>query len=112
MPNRKPKTVSLIIKRKLWKHPCVICGCSGFIHVDHKTPKSRGGANGESNLQPLCWQCNHKKGNRLTNEELVAWYQSRKEEHHLRHEHRMAMKYARLYDDYVGFEQWRRGRNA
>jgi 5-methylcytosine-specific restriction endonuclease McrA len=48
---------------------CVTCGRkrvpSPFqIEVDHIIPVSKGGTNAQSNLQPMCGQCNRKKGNR------------------------------------------------
>jgi predicted nucleic acid-binding Zn ribbon protein len=33
--------------------------------VDHIVPLTKGGKECESNVQTLCWPCNHKKGNRL-----------------------------------------------
>lgn len=35
---------------------------------DHIIPKSRGGSDDLSNLQTMCYICNHKKGNALPNE--------------------------------------------
>ena len=39
---------------------------------DHITPKSRGGADADDNIQLLCNWCNSKKGHRMTHDELVA----------------------------------------
>lgn len=48
-------------------HKCVHCGCSlkeSKHHLDHIRPFSRGGTTEKSNLQPLCPDCNLRKGNR------------------------------------------------
>lgn len=34
------------------------------FHIDHILPLSRGGSNGQANLQALCAPCNLRKGNR------------------------------------------------
>ena len=43
--------------------PCVMCGNPSDT-VDHIIPLSRNGTNIQDNLQPMCWDCNRKKGNR------------------------------------------------
>jgi 5-methylcytosine-specific restriction endonuclease McrA len=47
------------------------------FHVDHKTPIRRGGDDALANLQPICADCNSRKGN-LTHEEfqteLASWF--------------------------------------
>lgn len=70
------------IKHQICQQPCVICGTDYRICVDHIIPVTKGGTGDLSNLQPLCWLCNAKKGNRLNNEELRQWYETRKEQHH------------------------------
>lgn len=35
------------------------------LTVDHIIPKSKGGSNELDNLQPMCYACNHKKGNKI-----------------------------------------------
>lgn len=40
-----------------------------MLTIDHILPRSRGGGNEPSNLQAMCFICNHEKGN-LTEEEL------------------------------------------
>jgi hypothetical protein len=48
-------------------YKCVHCGCSlkGIKHhMDHIRPFSRGGTRKKNNFQPLCVECNLRKGNR------------------------------------------------
>lgn len=40
---------------------CVYCG-DDASHVDHQTPKARGGTDDLSNLVPCCMSCNISKG--------------------------------------------------
>jgi hypothetical protein len=42
-----------------------------MITVDHIVPKSRGGGNHVSNLQPLCIKCNGRKGDRMPSDEAA-----------------------------------------
>lgn len=44
---------------------CVFCGTIHNLTIDHKIPLSKGGANNEDNLQTLCKDCNHAKGNKM-----------------------------------------------
>jgi len=49
-------------------YKCALCGTSlktTTPHIDHKIPFTRGGKTVKENLQPLCPQCNLKKGNRV-----------------------------------------------
>ncbi|MGI9559283.1 MAG: DNA methyltransferase [Thermodesulfobacteriota bacterium] len=54
---------------------CVICG-NHFrfqnFEVDHRNPKSKGGADADDNLQLLCGHCNRVKGGKRTNAETKA----------------------------------------
>ena len=65
--DRQAVTLSLryqILKRDEFR--CQNCGGTpkeGYLlHVDHITPKSKGGKTDESNLTTLCWLCNEGKG--------------------------------------------------
>jgi len=46
---------------KLMNSPCVACGSTGRITIDHIIPIARGGAHSIGNLQPLCKSCNSSK---------------------------------------------------
>ena len=48
---------------------CQYCGDVGFLEVDHKHPRSKGGGDHVSNLQWLCRKCNRSKSN-LTEQEF------------------------------------------
>lgn len=51
------------------------------FHIDHKIPLSKGGTNGEDNLQLLCGRCNMRKGNLTVEEYLLKLkYQDELEE--------------------------------
>lgn len=40
-------------------------GVEKLITIDHIIPKSKGGSDAISNLQPMCFNCNQKKGNKV-----------------------------------------------
>jgi len=40
-------------------------GTETMMTVDHIIPKSKGGNDEINNLQPMCFQCNQKKGNQV-----------------------------------------------
>jgi 5-methylcytosine-specific restriction endonuclease McrA len=46
---------------KLMNSPCVACGSTERITIDHIIPIARGGAHSIGNLQPLCKSCNSSK---------------------------------------------------
>lgn len=46
-------------------HKCLKCGATEDLTIDHKHPARHGGTNDPSNLQTLCWSCNHKKRDRI-----------------------------------------------
>ncbi|WP_416246699.1 HNH endonuclease signature motif containing protein [Candidatus Poriferisodalis multihospitum] len=76
-PTRSPR-----IRAILWaalgsgeRRPCPGCDRAKWhddFHLDHVTPRSKGGLDSDENLQLLCAACNSRKGNRLTMSELRA----------------------------------------
>lgn len=55
------------VKQKVFNRygdKCIKCGSSKRMTIDHIIPISKGGTNDESNLQPMCFDCNTEKGNR------------------------------------------------
>lgn len=46
-------------------YACVDCGSVDDLELDHIMPVTKGGDNGEENLQVLCGSCNRKKSNRI-----------------------------------------------
>ncbi|MDE0135015.1 MAG: HNH endonuclease [Acidimicrobiaceae bacterium] len=57
------------------RRPCAGCDRAKYyddFHLDHITPRSKGGPDIDANLQLLCAACNGRKGNRLTMTELRA----------------------------------------
>lgn len=75
------QSISLADRRALSAMPCVICAGTFRIQIDHIKPVSKGGSSRRANLQPLCWQCNLKKRNRLTNAQLRAWFRANRKAH-------------------------------
>ena len=61
------------LRETLPKTPCVICGSTEELELDHIVPYFRGGATAENNLQWLCKSCHQKK----TNEEIeqAGWFE-------------------------------------
>ena len=53
---------------KLYSSPCIACGTSERVTVDHIIPIARGGTHSIGNLQPLCLSCNSSKNFRTMSE--------------------------------------------
>lgn len=53
---------------ELKRQPCVYCGATERIEIDHVIPLCRGGAHEPENLAPACKSCNCSKGRRLLSE--------------------------------------------
>ena len=53
---------------ELVKEPCVYCGATDGISIDHVVPLSRGGRHEANNLAPACFSCNSSKSDRLLSE--------------------------------------------
>lgn len=51
---------------------CLCCGVGGKLTADHIIPISRGGSDSIDNVQPLCAQCNRKKGTKIINYRKMA----------------------------------------
>jgi 5-methylcytosine-specific restriction endonuclease McrA len=51
---------------ELYGNRCLACGESKPLTVDHVIPRFKGGTNDISNLQPLCRNCNSRKGTKTT----------------------------------------------
>lgn len=65
-PILRPSERFAILKRD--DYQCRLCGVRArtgsavVLHVDHITPRAKGGTNDPSNLWTLCYQCNRGKG--------------------------------------------------
>lgn len=59
------------VKKYVWqrdKYQCQSCGKTSpetNLSIDHIIPLARGGQNDISNLQTLCFACNHQKTDRI-----------------------------------------------
>ena len=65
----EPEDVEFILA--LLESPCIYCGSTEDITVEHRVPLIRGGVHDKSNLAPACRSCNSKKGT-MTHEEFTT----------------------------------------
>lgn len=69
----RPKDRFEIFKRD--NFTCQYCGSSApsvVLHIDHISPRSKGGEDSFLNLVTSCWECNIGKGNRVLSESAVV----------------------------------------
>ena len=55
------KKITIKEIKKLYSLPCIYCGSTIKIEIDHIIPVSRGGRNALGNLAPACLKCNRSK---------------------------------------------------
>lgn len=55
--------------RRLYDSPCVACGATENMQLDHVIPIEKGGRTSIGNSQPLCRSCNASKGDKL----MIEW---------------------------------------
>lgn len=68
---RAPGAIGPTLRTRIYERDgwvCVECGTDEDLTIDHRMPRSRGGANDEENLQTMCATCNCRKGNTLPGE--------------------------------------------
>jgi 5-methylcytosine-specific restriction endonuclease McrA len=53
-------------------HINLYCDNGRMMTVDHIVPKSRGGKNHMTNLQPMCFNCNNRKGSKMPSLPVAA----------------------------------------
>ena len=94
----KRKSISAKIKKDISIQRCVICGLSGLTQVDHIIPVAKGGTDYLENLQPLCKQCNMRKGCHKDNDYLLEYYFNNKESHIKKHAWYLSMNGRNYWD--------------
>lgn len=92
------RAISMPVRKRIWGMPCVVCGVPYFIKCDHIIPVAHGGDGRESNIQPLCHDCNHIKGSRLSNEEVRVVVLSRGLKHFLSAAHRQDTRFINSFE--------------
>lgn len=98
--------IPLSIKRAIAESPCVVCGVLYGIKVDHILSVRMGGGPERSNLQPLCHDCNHIKGAKLNNFEVLARVRRRGLTHFERAVSKHDNRYINSFDR-QGLREWR-----
>lgn len=56
------------VRQRVWQRyggKCADCSATAYLEFDHIIPVSRGGSNGEQNVQLLCRKCNLEKSNKI-----------------------------------------------
>ena len=53
---------------RLYSSPCIACGTTERVTIDHIIPIARGGTHSIGNLQSLCLKCNSSKNDRTMSE--------------------------------------------
>lgn len=59
--------------KKLYSSPCLYCGSTDKITVDHVIPIDKGGAHSIGNLVPACLSCNSSKGTKF----ITEWHKQK-----------------------------------
>lgn len=85
-------------RRRIQKMPCVICGIDFDIHCDHIVSLATGGGCGESNLQPLCRDCNFTKKHLRSTEDTAVVIASRGLMHFITSFYRRSTRHLNSYD--------------
>ena len=76
-PRIRSQPRSVLLQRLTLRDGLKCQGCdtkvpdAGFLEIDHRKPKSKGGSDHINNLQLLCGPCNRLKSDRLTTKEAT-----------------------------------------